>query len=346
MSADLFLQAFSGGYYTHAVDQPGEDYESPLASCADAGRAIVHTTKIRATDCDDCGVPMEIKGHEYVCDMCGFTRAGADHIIGQGKAAASVVTLISGGGKIQTFNASGPVEKSRADTLEGYLMLKQADYAARNDGKLAFPLTIIGAVAARYADIQQQHEARGLGPFIHRGEVRKRFISALLRDECGIQRYPLKSEIIAEFMQLNSTGFSDGETIMQHLVTMGLTTICDPCPPVGFAERYLDFLQIRTAENVQFVVEIVEVSKLIHLCMSSHMPSKIVGAIRLLIVSLGRDDITPEMIEQATERTKVNTYMKFYNSVVERLPMFIHVFENNGIPYPIIKPPKKTVKRM
>jgi hypothetical protein len=57
-------------------------------------------------------------------------------------------------------------------------------------------------------------------------------------------------------------------------------------------------------------------------------------------------DITPEMIEQATERTKVNTYMKFYNAVVERLSMFIHVFENNGIPYPIIKPPKKTIKRM
>ena len=96
MSADLFQQAFSGGYHAHVVDQP-------IRAEFGGGR---HNT----TDCDDCGVPMEIKGHEYVCDVCGFTRGGADHIIGQGKASASVVTLISGGGKIQTFNASGPVE--------------------------------------------------------------------------------------------------------------------------------------------------------------------------------------------------------------------------------------------
>lgn len=302
-------------------------------------------TETLITDCDTCRVPMVINDNEYMCEICGSTRAGVDQIEDTGPTGASAITLMSGDGRIQTFNASGPAEKSRADALIATLLCNQREYGARNGGKSAFPMGILTAVAARYADIQQQHEIRQHGQFIHRGEVRKEFIAWLLLDECGVQRYPLKSEIIADFMKLNSTGFSNGGTIMQKLVTMGLTTICEPCPPVRFAERYLDLLGLLTKEHVNFVIGIVDTSEQIHLCMNSHVPSKVVGAIRLLVVALDRRDITPEIIEAETENTKVNTYMKFYNAIVDHLSKFIWVFEEYGIGYPIFDTPRKAGRR-
>lgn len=286
------------------------------------------------SDCEYCLIPMDLKGNEYICPTCGFVRAGADQLDGQGEVGASSVTLVSASGKLQTFNNSGSVERVRADAIEVYLLQKQRDYAARNGDSLAFPSAIITAVATRYAEIQQQHNTGGHGVFIHRGGVRNKILAALLRDECNIARYPRKPEVIADFMQLNSNGFSEGESILQSLVTKGITTLAEPCGAEQHAQRYCGLLGIASPDNIQFVTDIVVQSEEINLGMNSHHSSKIAGALRLLVVSIGRTDITTDAIEAVTDNTKTNTYMKFYNLVVDNLSKFVYVYRRSGIPYP------------
>jgi hypothetical protein len=162
---------------------------------------------------------MSIDGNEYVCNMCGFVRSGADQLEDKGATASSAVTIISGTGKLQTFNTSGSSEKSRTDSIEAILLECQRNYAAAHENRMAIPRSVIAAVAARYAEIQSLHASTGHGAFIRRGDVRKKVLAALIRDECDAQNRASKPEVIAQFMQLKSTGFSEGRGILQQLST-------------------------------------------------------------------------------------------------------------------------------
>lgn len=296
------------------------------------------------TDCDDCGVPMVLDRNCYICNKCGAVKDGADQLEHSAPTVASAVSLLSGNGKLQIFNASGSADKSRADAIEISLLCNQRDYAAKNGGRIAFPHQILSAVATRFAEIQRQHVAEGYGPFIHRGDVRRCFIAALLRDECGHQQYAVKTDTIAEFMQLNTAGFSDGDAILLDLVEKGLTTMYDSCPTVKYVEKYLEFLEIKERRYVNFVIDIVEISETIKLCMSSHIQSKIVGAISLLVSCIDRPDITSKRIERDTDNTKENTFKKFHTAVIENLSMFIDAFDAHEIEYPTLPPRKKATR--
>ncbi len=283
--------------------------------------------------CPECRSPMELSANEYKCQYCGFMRSN-DLDTDKTSSGAACGTLRTGNGAVYYFNGEYPKTQHKM-VLCDLIKLHKA-YTGP-----AIPNCALVATADQYNLIQRDvidYEYDDVGnvqrtkKFVHRGNIKDEVLATILYYECiraGCIRHKVE---IAKFMNLSIEGFARGEDIIRTLIEKGNISLPIEVEPVReYAERYMSALSITNDSYIDFIVDLVQVSEKYRLGMSSHLSSKVVGAIWIIIQRCGHT-ITWKELESATGNTKKNTFMKFYKLVYSNLGVFTEVFARYNIP--------------
>jgi|AntRauTorckE6833_2_1112554.scaffolds.fasta_scaffold03014_6 transcription initiation factor TFIIIB Brf1 subunit/transcription initiation factor TFIIB len=278
--------------------------------------------------CPDCpGVNMVIHLNEYKCPHCKRTEC----------AGITSLDIISCDKKILRRQFTD-YAKSQRDTVAK--MLRENNESFSGD---KFQKDILNDVADQYNNIQtgvledvydECGRVKGKKKFVKRSNVKNEIIAALIFFECNRRNIPRKPKDIANFMRLNNDGFSAGEDVLRRLVALGqINIVISEEPYSGFVQRYLESLDIEESNYIKFIVELIEAAELKRIGMNSLPPSKVAGCIWLLIQSL-RLDVSIDTIETTCDNTKKNTFIKFYNAIMDAVPLFLYIFQKYGISVP------------
>lgn len=282
---------------------------------------------IDPTVCSQCSSRTEESGNSLICTKCGYIMGSADQLEEQEKSSSAIIQVGN-----RTYNIGHNNVDTRKKEILEYLN-KAVEIYMRAEQFEPVPSYVISTVATRYAEIQQRNYDHDTDPFIHRGSVRKKILAALLIDEANKQGCERKKDVITKMLDLPTNGFAEGEKVLRALANKGIITLSDQNDTKGFAERYLTPLDLNSEENVNFVESIVQTSYDCNMEMASQRSSKIVGAIWLLIRSK-RLNITIYEVEQASEKTRVNTFKRFYDEVMRNKSYFTDVFKEFNMDFP------------
>jgi hypothetical protein len=198
----------------------------------------------------------------------------------------------------------------------------------------AFPLDILSSVSQLYITIQAEFAKTGDGKrFVHRGSIKDEILAALIKFECIKRNMTRKNKDIACFMKLSNSGFAKGENIVRNLHARNLVNITVEENPIdGYLDRYMETAPFNVLKYKYFITEIINLSEKCNMCVKSQISSKIVACMWLLNehCSLGLTDLE---LEARTDNTKRNTFIKFYNTIMGNLPVFVDIFNKYEIPY-------------
>lgn len=291
-----------------------------------------------ANYCTNCCVPMEAAGTDYNCTYCGLTRH--NDVDRSGHETAGSMRL-AGADRRRRYNITNDYTKIQYNTTLRFLLHRQ--HICINNQEAAHVLMskdILHACAAQYNKVQKLIEDHydangnicGSRRFVRRGNIRSEVLAAILYFEAIRAEKGHKKKDIAIFMGLHTHGFARGEDIVRGLVAEGHLELPVYDEPLkGYAERYLEALNMTDERYPSFVVKIVERAGQLHICMASQPASKVVGAI-WLIIQRCRLDIGSAAVEKAADNTKKNTFVKFYNGVIARQQQFADIFIAHSIP--------------
>jgi len=286
--------------------------------------------------CPDCQIPMVIAIIEYSCKSCGYTTINdlggyKDH----GETVNGSLRITTGTNKGRFYNTTCDYTKTQRKMIITQLCKQQTKYTGP-----AFPMNVLNATATQYNQIQKMITeddfdengiVMGQKKFVRRGTIKDEILAALLYFECAREKIMRKKKDVAMFMGLDTNGFSRGENILRNLEAEGKIDIpINDIPVEGFVERYLEALGMENPMYEQFIIELVEESERKRICMNSQISSKIVGAIWILIDKKNLK-ISAKQLEKATDNTKKNTFIKFYNIVLGNMRTFTHIFAKYGI---------------
>lgn len=282
--------------------------------------------------CKECRVPMNTLQLGYQCGNCGLLIEEDISMTNELDSNPAGIHISTGHNKGKMYNVSTDYTKIQLKTLLIQLLQKRRLYKGSD-----IPKNVLLDVAKTYNDIQKSiiEEVEEDGKivkkrFVKRGSIKDEVLGALIYFECRNKGLVRKKSSITEFMNLKNGGFARGESILRNLIadnkiniTLKDETITD------YTERYFEALNI-TEDCTDFVVDLVNVSEKTRLGMNSQISSKIVGAIWVLICSK-KMGITFKQLEKATDDTKKNTFIKFYNIVRDNKPIFDPIFVKHSI---------------
>jgi len=286
--------------------------------------------------CDDCNIPMIHNASEYQCGQCNQSKPFYDMFKDYSDTSNRSIRITTGTNKGRFYNITNDYSKTQMKSIMDQLNQKQSEYSGP-----AFPHNILLAAAVKYNEIQKfitedsidEHgNVCGQKKFVRRGNIRDETLAGLIYFE-GIREHLVrKKRDVAEFMKLHTCGFSRGEDILRSLHAEGKIDIpVDEEPIDGYIDRYMEALNLDKPSYVGFVTDIVNLSEQRKVGMSSQLSSKIVGAIWILIqrCKLG---ISSDKLEKATDNTKRNTFIKFYNVVNTNIKLFVGIFNKYNVP--------------
>ena len=289
--------------------------------------SIVNETQQRSNYCPECpDTPMLIHSNEYQCPLCKRTES------------ANITSVDAGMNPNSLSRHRTAADNSRA---QRETLLRQMRQCCEEYKGQHFSSEIIDAVIDKYHSIQgltksvMQGDKEVKKKIVHRSNVKNEILATILFNECLRRGDVRKRRDVAEFLQLSNGGFSNGEGILRQLqIENDIDVISDEDPTRGFAERYLKALGKANAKYVDFIVELIEHADKLRHGTSSLPSSKVAGSIWLLNNSL-KLNITVEEMEQAADKTKKNTFIKFYNVVLKNKQAFRVIFQKHRIRFPV-----------
>lgn len=291
--------------------------------------------------CYDCDMKMQISADHYKCQQCGQISKLRVDINDESKHNSNnAIRINNGKGKGRYYNVNSDYTKIQYKVIMDQLIQNQTDYISVSSS--SFPMSVLEAAATKYNKIQKEVPTPildesgniiGQKKFVHRGDIKNEVLAALIYfafiDE-GIVR---KKKDIATFMKLPSAGLSRGENLLRNLEATGEIELpINKEPIIGFVDRYFEILNIDSPNYKLFVIDIVDTSETINLGMSSHIPSKIVGTMWLLIQKC-KLNINSDQLGKAADDIKKNTFMKFFNILKVNTIKFKDIFTRHNIPY-------------
>ncbi len=288
--------------------------------------------------CAECNTPMEISGCEYYCTICCITKTAES---GAGfKDLEDIVSaplrVTTGANRGRFYNATADYTKTQRKVILEQLLALQKHHTGPN-----IPTNILMSVATRYNNIQKlitedefdiDGNVSGQKKFVRRSTIKDEILGTLIHFECLRESVIRKKKDIAIFMGLSTHGFARGEDILRNLHAEGKIDLpSDEESVIGYVEKYMETLDLNDDNYNAFVIDLVKESERKNIGMSSQISSKIVGAIWILVNKKGLR-ITAQMLEKATDNTKKNTFVKFYNVVFVNMRIFGPIFVKYGIP--------------
>lgn len=272
--------------------------------------------------CEFCKIPMEFRREtdQYCCPTC--------RLIKDGLAVTSVDAT-------QAKNTGGcRVQYTGATNYESSNRKKLIDELKDRNMKLErpFPVEIIRNAVDYYCDISRCDNGKR---YTKRGHKRANIIGAIfyylcLDNNCGVTK-----RFIADFMQLDHKGLSEGIMEVYRLINKGMLNIkITSEKPDSFAKNYLEALGLDKTEYIDFVVELVETGDRENVGQGPQMSSKIVGAIRFLIrghPEISSMGITDDDLIRISNLSKKTTFDNYYQAVLRAVSKFRGVFTKYGV---------------
>jgi hypothetical protein len=304
-----------------------EDLFNAMADgCLDTQTASVQLRNY----CPDCpDTILQLQNCEYKCPACGRTES-AD-ITG-----VDIKTLM-GANTLGCFRSAEGYIRTQKEAIMRLLKTNNETFAGDK-----FSPDLLEEVASQYNIIQnltdeihnEKGEVVGKKKFVRRSNIKDEVLATLIYLKCIERRVVRKKKDVAQFMKLQTHGFSSGENILRSLHAEGKISIDIGDEPVdGFAMRYLEALEIENDNYVGFITDIIHTSERKNVGVNSITSSKVVGTIWLLNVQM-KLGIKVDQLERAGDNTKKNTFIKFYNEVVKNVRLFAHIFKKYNIPLP------------
>ena len=317
---------------------------------AGSSSALKSSEPYSETTCENCHEQMYSSGLYLVCDNCGATRPLPEN---ETRAGSSCTIVVGSGRGRKIYNVpTGNSRGQRQADLVNYLRVRNMQ-APRH---LQVPEGILKESAEYYSDLQntktdtiidsETGEVIGEAPWVHRGDVMKEILGAMiyfLAQQKGVIR---SKKEIAALLDLSTDGFSRGEDVVRRLISSGsLEGIkVDTEGTLDFAFGYLQRLGLSEKWQVDFVVEVVEFADFNNWDITNKLSSKVAGAIWMLVLGsskIGRTVSCAE-VEKATGGIKKSTFIKIVHTVVANDQRFRHIFEKYNVvmPHEIPKPTK------
>lgn len=269
--------------------------------------------------CPDCKVPMVINGADYQCESCGLVQVFNPETTKEAKPQSSYGRFTGSNRRTRYYSVMNDYARTQRKAIETQLRTNNLNFVPKIADE------ILMNVAAKYNQIQNRFITDENGTqkkFVRRGNIKDEVLASLIYFECMAKGATRKKKDIAAFMHLPANGFSRGEEILLTLQASGLIDLpTDANVMVGFVDRYLEALNIAEPEYRDFVIDIVTLSEEKRIGMDSHLSSKVVGAIWMLICQYNIP-ITISELERAADNTKRNTFMKFQALVYRHAVIF------------------------
>jgi transcription initiation factor TFIIIB Brf1 subunit/transcription initiation factor TFIIB len=311
-----------------------------------AAKSIIRTEyddqpMVRAEYCE-CGGVLGLEDYEFVCSGCGAIHEYIDAAKHLDKIEESIVRVNVPGAKQRFFN----IGVNPAISQKKYVSSELDRRHAAANINIRIPKDVLESVAEKYNVIQKTSQismvdaegAEVTKKFVKRGSIKDEILAALIYYECCRRGLTRKRKDIADFMKLPSQGFSRGEDILRNISNKEDIEIpADKKPTLDFTKRYLEMLGITEEKYEQydryknFIIELVNQSEAYHIGMHSQISSKVVGGIWILNVCC-RLGIPASKIEDSTDNTRKNTWMKFCNEIKDNYRVFLSVFNDYKVP--------------
>lgn len=264
-----------------------------------------------------CSTPMEVAGGVYVCSICNNTC----NFEVQKTSTAQNRVFIKVGTSGKYYNTPQDTEIIQRESIHDQLMAKQAQYEGYK-----LPPNVLTTVVNQYSQIQQH--------ILKRGSFKDEILAALIYHECINQGNEHRRKDITKFMQLKNGGFSRGEGELRDLVNKKLVDVVFKGETaLGYAERYLELLELRFAgisNYLDFILEMIEVADKNVMGNGSQVSSKVIGTLWFLIVKK-KYKITRLELEKECDQTKGNTILKFYDVIISNRDIFYEVMNKHGV---------------
>lgn len=281
--------------------------------------------------CEVCRIPMTRERNIWTCATCGLMSVVEGEVKDHGEDSKLSMRITNSG---RYYKVTADYNKAQFREISEHLA-KNNDKCPDN---LKIPLSIIEKVAANYNDIQKleniSNSVNGqTRKFVKRGNNKDEILAALVFDECNKANMVRKKSDIAEWMQLKKKGFSRGETILKSLKsTSKIKLQLDAESMDSFINRYLNAVGVMDIQHRKFVSDLVQKSFECFIGNNSIVPTKVVGAIWILIT---REDtyksITVDHIESKCDNIKKNTFIKFVKAIEENIDLVVDVFRQYNI---------------
>lgn len=238
------------------------------------------------------------------------------------EASGGRIRITTGVNKGRFRNVNNDYSRTQIKNIYDQLKQLQLHYSGAK-----ISLDVLQSVAARYNSIQKliKESSTINEKFVRRGDIKNEILAALIYFECVRQNNPRKRSDIALFMGLPIQGFSRGEDTLRNLAANKFFDIPECDHIVGYTERYFEALRIENPKYDAFVIAIVKRSVELNICVSSQIPSRVAGAIYIVITQCKLASTVADL-ELAADNTKKNTFMKFYNAVMSNYTEFVDLF--------------------
>lgn len=287
--------------------------------------------------CTECGIAMDQSTTDYRCPYCGLVKPNDHEIaIPRSDVASSSVRITTGANAGRFHSASSNYSSKQKKDVSVLLNARANEYK----GSPISP-DILAAAASNYNEIQkyvtedkldQEGNVVGVQKFVRRSNVRLEILAAIIYFALVSRGVGRKKKDISDFMGLNVQGFSRGEDIVRDIVSKGQVsfTIEDETPQ-GYVSRYLGAMNADKPNYSQFVVRIVEIAEKEHIGPTFQTPSKIAGAIWLLVIKCSLN-FSAKDIEKHTDKTRSTTFIKFFKLIMKSITKFKPAFDECGVP--------------
>lgn len=313
------------------------------------------STDAEFADCDQCAVPMRPTMDGYECLQCGKLSRVVGGLSDCNSGANGLITIKGArGSTMYTSNLDYSHVQLRAiqnllaslneqfphDKIQQNVLSKTAAMYNEIQNIVRKVTTPDGKVVERKIVFRANLKSEVLGAIIH-----------FMCYHCGVAR---QHSEITEFMQLGTPGISRGENLLRELANQKYITLpadIDPLP--DFTTRFLEKLNLLDSSEVAnglnraadskcvtgmrykaFVEDLVTRANDLHISMDSLLPSKVVGAIYILVTKSNLP-VTCAQIETACDNVRKNTFMNFATKIEKFILRFVTIFEKHGVPHGI-----------
>ena len=291
----------------------------------------IETKEHQFNYCPTCQIPMQHTIAEFQCTKCYRKETYiSDHCNADECSYASSIRIGTGSKKGMFYNVSQDYSISQHNATTELLYKYSIEWV----GPPPIPKGVLSSAASSYNSIQSNVRAARVNSdatesknFVHRASIMNQILASLIFHESRAAGNAIPRAIIAKFMQLESSGFAKGDDIVRNAVSRGYIDLALDIDDTGsYVGRYLEALELEEdPSNSAFIEEIVAAADAEFIGSSSHLSSKIVGALLLLI--RGRAySISMEKLETNTDNIKRNTFMRFSKAVIDNIKIFKHIF--------------------
>ncbi len=216
------------------------------------------------------------------------------------------------------YNMSNNNHVNQQKSIHNLLFKLQDEYQGTK-----FSPYVLDKACAIYNQIQQINTGDKL--YIKRNNLKAEILGFIIYNLCIEEGSDRKSKDIAAFMKLTTGGFSRGATEIRKLILSGnLDMVIKPESLNGYTERYLETLNYNHPGIINyndFVIKIVKRAEEQRINGNSLISSQIIGVIWYIIVKT-RVKITIKELENAADKTKKNTFIRFYEIIINNKEVF------------------------